>query len=162
MPCNLIMDSKASPNLSLLRFSKTRCVKKLCIYFTTKVSLQHECILPNQPGKIEKRSSLLILYVSIYTSNSTPGGMQQCSWGLRACTPRWLLLPPQTQWASQPCCAQSHPGTWGGQRIKGSNVQNCILWSVLRDPAQPTFHDMMPIQELLLCRSFHPDLREKF
>ena len=49
-----------------------------------------------------------------------------------------------------------------GRDLKGSNLQKCLLWSVLRDPAQPTFHNVMPIQELLLCRSFHPDLREKF
>ena len=146
----------------LSRFSKTKCVKKSFAF----ISLQ-KCLLSTNVFsqiRLEKmgKDQVCKFYMSICSANSAPGGMQQCSWGPRACTPRRLLQPPQTQWAGQPCCARSHPGTWGGQRFERSNLYKCLLWSVLRDPAQPTFHNVMPIQELLLYRSFHPDLRNFF
>ena len=155
LPLHFELQSFSRSNV--VQVPKTKCVKKALRLFLYKSVSSARMYSPKSACKNwEKINS------ADFVHQSAPGGMQQCSWGPRACTPRWLLQPPQTQWAGQPCCARSHPGTWGGQEFEGSNLQKCSLWSVLRDPAQPTFHNVMPIQELLLCRSFHPDLREKF
>ena len=90
--------------------------------------------------------------------SKSPGGKQRCSWGQHACTQRWPWLPLQTQWAGQPCYALSRPGTFLKKKVRRGETKVDILGGVFCDSAQPTLHDVVTIQELLLCRSLHPNL----
>ena len=45
------------------------------------------------------------------------------------------------------------------EKVRRAKQKVDILGGVFCDSAQPTLHDVVTIQELLLCRSLHPNLR---